>query len=330
MNGRIKDVTAGDNRTFATVYDFAKHFLDTVNTSIDGRLKKAGTQRHYKRTLALLKDFEATKKARITFDRVNLDLYHDFVDYLTRKKKFAPNTIGRHIKTLKLFLNEATERGINTKLDFKSRRFKSVSEQAETIYLTEDELLKIYEHDYSENSRLGQTRDLFIIGCYTGLRFSDFSQLTTENIVNGQIKINTQKTEQTVVIPIHWTVKAILEKYSDTAKGLPRPISNQKMNKYLKEIGKEVKLNDKVIVTTTKAGLRVQKTVEKHELITTHTARRSMATNLFLSGFPAISIMKITGHKTEKAFMSYIRISQEENAKLLQLHWNKEVKLKAV
>jgi integrase len=74
----------------------------------------------------------------------------------------------------------------------------------------------------------------------------------------------------------------------------------------------------------------VQTTIPKYDLITTHTARRSFATNLFLSGFPAISIMKITGHKTEKSFMKYIKISQEENANLLQLHWNKGVKLKVV
>lgn len=65
-------------------------------------------------------------------------------------------------------------------------------------------------------------------------------------------------------------------------------------------------------------------------MITTHTARRSFATNLFLDGVPAITIMKITGHKTEKAFLLYIKITPNENAKILQLHWQKKNKLKAV
>ena len=151
-----------------------------------------------------------------------------------------------------------------------------------------------------------------------------------DNITDGQIKVKTIKTGETVVIPIHWTLKAILQKYAHTAKGLPRPFSNQKMNDYLKDVGEAVKINDKILHTHTKGGLKVQAITLKHKLMTTHTARRSFATNLFLSGFPAISIMKITGHKTEKSFMKYIKISQEENAKLLQLHWNKKVKLKVV
>ena len=63
---------------------------------------------------------------------------------------------------------------------------------------------------------------------------------------------------------------------------------------------------------------------KKYQLLTTHTARRSFATNLYLSGFPSISIMKITGHTTEKSFMKYIKITPTENAKLLQLHWDKQ------
>jgi site-specific recombinase XerD len=315
---------------FKNLTDFAQYFLDTVKTTINGKAKTEGTKIQNKQTLTILKGFETAKHKRITFDKVTLDFYHDFIDYLTKTKKLSPNTIGRHIKTLKLFLNEATERGVNTKFDYRSKRFKALSEPVEKIYLTEGELLKIYKHDFSKNKKLDKTRDLFIVGCYTGLRFSDFSQLTTDNINNEQIKVKPQKTGETVVIPIHWTVKEILEKYSETAKGLPRSISNQKMNEYLKDMGEEVEINDSIIVNTVKGGLRAQTTVPKYKLIATHTARRSFASNLYLSGFPAISIMKITGHKTEKSFMGYLRISQEENANQLQKHWSANTKLKVV
>ena len=190
--------------------------------------------------------------------------------------------------------------------------------------------MSIYNHDFSQNKKLEKTRDLFIIGCYTGLRFSDFSQLTSDNISNGRIKIKTQKTGEIVVIPIHWTVKEILEKYSGTAKGLPRPISNQKMNEYLKDMGKAVEINEPIIVNTVKGGLRAQTTVPKYKLIATHTCRRSFATNLYLDNVSPILIMKITGHKTEKSFMGYLRISQEENANELQKHWSGTTKLKVV
>jgi integrase len=323
LNNRKKENTSGANKTFTSLSDFAKHYIDSVKSA-----KASNTILHNTQTLNLLKEFERGKK--IIFDRVNLDFYNDFIEFLTRDKKYSPNTIGKHIANVKLFLNEATERGFNTKFDFKSKRFKTVSESVESIYLSEDELLKIYNHDFTSHKKLEHTRDLFIIGCFTGLRFSDFSQLKIENITDGQIKVKTQKTGETVVIPIHWTVKEILQKCTHTAKGLPRPYSNQKMNDYLKDVGEAVKISEKILHTHTKGGLKVQTTSLKHELMTTHTARRSFATNLFLSGFPAISIMKITGHKTEKSFMKYIKISQAENAKLLQLHWSEQVKLKVV
>lgn len=70
----------------------------------------------------------------------------------------------------------------------------------------------------------------------------------------------------------------------------------------------------------TKGGMRQTRVLEKWQLITTHTARRSFATNAFLAGVPTISIMKITGHKSELVFMHYIKISSEQNALLMLEH----------
>jgi len=201
---------------------------------------------------------------------------------------------------------------------------------AQSFKSAKNVIQKIYNYDFSKNKRLERTRDLFIVGCYTGLRFSDFSQLTSDNIKSELITVKTQKTGEKVVIPLHWTVKNILAKYSETAKGLPRDLSNQRMNDYLKEIGREVKIDEQIHRTQSKDGLKVSKNVSKWELITTHTARRSFATNLYKSGFPSIAIMKITGHRTEKSFMKYIKISLEENANFLQAHWNANVKLKVL
>jgi integrase len=112
-------------------------------------------------------------------------------------------------------------------------------------------------------------------------------------------------------------IKEILRKYSGD---LPSIISNQKMNKYLKEIGNRAGLKQTVTISITKGGMRMDRNYKKFELITVHTARRSFATNMFLAGITTISIMKITGHKTEKSFLKYIRISQEDNALKLAEH----------
>jgi integrase len=125
------------------------------------------------------------------------------------------------------------------------------------------------------------------------------------------------KTGEIVVIPLHWIVTAILQKYN---YDLPRSISNQKMNDYLKEIGEKAGIDESVSITKFEGGIKVARTSNKYKLISTHTARRSGATNMYLAGIPAISIMKITGHKTEQAFMRYIQMTQEDNANKLIDH----------
>ncbi len=271
-------------------------------------------------------------KRKLEFDDITLDFYNEFKEYLIDTKNFSMNTVGKYIKTIKVFMNEATERGLNKKMDFKSKKFKVDNEESETIYLTESELKKMYDLDLSENTRLERVRDLFIVGCYTGLRFSDFSQIAPENIKNGDFHIRTQKTDEPVIIPIHDMVSEIMEKYKDlNDNSLPPSLSNQKMNEYLKEIGKMAGLLERIKITRNKGAQRVTEIYYKYELLTTHTARRSFATNLYLREYPTIGIMQITGHRTERAFMKYIKVTQQQNAAKLRAFWNgKKQNLKKV
>lgn len=312
-----------DIKHFKTLAEFTAFYIETVKGT-----KAKGTIIKHAQTLRLLKEFEKDKRKVVSFEKVNLDFYNDFKEYLTKERVFSPNTIGKHIRNIKLFMGEATERGINKNLDYKSKRFKSISEAVESIYLTDEELHKMWEYDFSSNERLERTRDLFLIGSYTGLRFSDFSQLTADNIKEGKFYIRTQKTGDRITIPLHQLVKLVLDKYNDTTMALPKPISNQKMNSYLKEIGELVGIDEKTTRTFTKGGLKASQQYKKFELITTHTARRSFATNLYKAGFPSLSIMKITGHKTETSFMKYIKISHEENANKLLEFWQNNATLR--
>jgi integrase len=170
---------------------------------------------------------------------------------------------------------------------------------------------------------------LFLIGCYTGLRYSDFSIIKPEQIKDGYIELKEQtKTGNPVIIPVHATVNRILEKYNGQ---LPKSISNQKTNSYLKEIGRlmpSLQMNFSRAIT--KGGVKVMTNYQKWELLSTHTARRSFATNEYLNGTPTITIMAITGHRTEKAFLRYIKLTPKEHAKLLQAQWEKRSLMSAV
>lgn len=290
-------------------------FAEYIATNTD---RKPGTIKQLKQTIRLLKDFSQSTNYNLHLDGIDLNFYDSFLEFLTNKG-YKRNSIGSHIKNVKVFMNEALDRKLTNNIQFKNKRFKKLEEESENIYLTNDELSKIIKLDLSQHTTLDRVKDIFIIGCYTGLRFSDLVKLKSENIINDglQIKISTQKTGEIVVVPIKSIVREIFHKYVGQ---LPNLISNQKMNEYLKIIGEKAKINSEVVKTCEIRGKRQSEIFKKYELISTHTARRSFATNAFLSDVPSISIMKVTGHKTEKSFMKYIKISQEENANKLLSH----------
>jgi hypothetical protein len=274
----------------------------------------------YEVTLKKLIKFEIKTGCKVDFESINLDLYIKLIEYLTKELNLAVNTIGKVIRILKTVLNEATERGINKNLQFKSRKFSVPSEESDTIFLNDDELVQMLSLDLSNKERLEKVRDLFIVACFTGLRFGDFSTLNMDKISNGFIRIKQIKTENKVVIPIHIKVDEIIIKYKGN---IPESISNQKTNEYLKEIGELLPLLNIIVTKTiTKGGKRITTMHRKWELLVSHTARRSFATNEFLAGTPTLTIMAITGHKTEKAFYKYIKITPDGHARKLKEAWD--------
>jgi integrase len=283
----------------------------------------------YKNALMHLKDYSKSKNRKIDFDNIDLDFYHDFLQYLTITKSFSENTKGKVVKVVKTVLNDATERGVNTNLSFRSKKFRVMTEEVDNVYLDENELNDIYNLDLTKNSKLERVRDLFIVGCYTGLRFSDLSKANKTNINGKELHIKSIKTAEPIVIPLNKIVLDILAKYEGH---FPKAISNQKMNDYLKEniCGKVTSLKNKVEVSITKGGLTVIEQKPKYELITTHTARRSFATNCYLNKVPSFVIMGITGHKTESSFIKYIKITPNEKANILEMYLNKNQNLKIV
>lgn len=156
-----------------------------------------------------------------------------------------------------------------------------------------------------------------MIGCLTALRFSDYSRLQPKNFVRNKIVIKTKKTNTPVQIPIHPLVKEIIDKYN---KQLPPPPTIQHFNRKIKKMCREIGFTKKILYERTVGHKRISKLVPKYQFISSHTARRSAATNMYVSGILAFRIMLITGHKTEKSFFRYIRITREENVKILARH----------
>ena len=168
------------------------------------------------------------------------------------------------------------------------------------------------DFDFSGNPHLDKIRDWFLLLCWTGCRYSDLDKLSKEYIRNDLFQFRQQKTNNIVAIPLHPTVKKILKKYNGE---IPAPISNQKFNAGLKEAMRIIGIDETIKIKHTIGGVLEEEDYKKYELISSHTGRRSFASNAYLAGIPSITIMKITGHKTESAFLKYIKITPEEHAR---------------
>jgi len=266
----------------------------------------------YENIKQLLIDFGNKKGVEIDFDDIDERLYNEIVAYMITEKQYSINTYGRAIKYLKTVLNKATSNGYNTNLKYKGF-FQGATECVDSPYLNEGELQDIWKLDLSDNPCLDRVRDQFLVGCWTGLRFGDFTTIRKEDISGDRIRVKTEKTKNKVVIPIHETVKAILKKYEYE---LPPPISNQKFNDYIKKVAAKANINTLFTKTITKGGETLSTTKEKHEFMSSHCARRSFATNAYKRKIEPLLIMAITGHKTETEFLKYIKLSEEEKAEM--------------
>ncbi len=307
------------------LFNYIESFIKKSVTRINPRTGRPVSYKmrcEYSRTYQFLKEYTRSVSKEPDFKDIDLDFYHSFIEYL-QKQKLSTNTIGKKIQTLKVFLNAAKEEGKNEYSSYKSRRFISVVEEADTIYLSDEELEKLYSYDFTSTPKYERVRDLFLIGCWTGCRFSDLQKITPESIHDGYIHLKQSKTNTSVIIPVHPAVESIMLKYDGN---VPKAISNQKFNEYLKDVAELVGIDDTVSKSITRGGSRITKTYKKYDLVTTHTARRSFATNLYKAGFPTLSIMRITGHKTEKSFLKYIKVTDEEHAAKLKEFWNKNNK----
>lgn len=263
----------------------------------------------------------------LTFESVSNEFYTGFISFCL-SKKYKQNTIARAIKSLKFVMKVAYKEGIHENEIFKDEDFKAVTEEVDNIYLTVEELQKLYKLDLSQDKVKERARDLFLIGCYTAQRFSDYSRFRPEHIkttTNGTkvIDIVTKKTKKRVIIPFLFPeLDVLLQKYNYK---VPK-VYEQDLNEQIKEVGKIAGLKDDVVIADKIGGKMVETIHKKHDLIKTHTARRSGATNLFKMGYAPLEIMKITGHTSEATFMKYIKVSKEENAEMMMQKVNNKNK----
>lgn len=280
----------------------------------------------YKKIRTTLKHLEAFNK-NLLFDDIDSRFLNAYTTFLLDKQDLQNSTIQKHFRLIKWFLNWATENDYNTRLDYKKFKIGLKTAEQSIIFLNWDELMTVYNLKINKSKEyLNRVRDVFCFQCFTSLRYSDVYNLKRSDITENTIDIVTVKTNDSLSIDLNDYSREILKKYKDYHfegnKALP-VISNQKMNDYLKELGKEAGLNTLEKVITYKGHKRIEEMIPKYDLLSTHCGRRTFICNALALGIPPHIVMKWTGHSDYNAMKPYIAVADKTKSESMK-KFNKE------
>lgn len=294
---------------------FFKVFDEYVQFKIREGSVKDSTLKRFPNMKNMLLDFERETKYTLTFTRITDKFYIEFLHYCRTKKKHTQNTLGRNIGLLKTFMKWAYKEKHHFNLDFEN--FKKVSSETNEVTLTNEELDLIWKYDFSNCLRLEKVRDLFYLGCVTGLRYSDYSIISQATVQGDYLSLISLKNKDKLTIPLNDFSRYILEKYDYR---LPT-ISEQKFRDYLKEVCEIVGIDQPTIKTVFIGSKRIDEVIPKYKRVSSHTARRTFITISLENGMRPEVVKSITGHRNLKSFEKYIKVNPEAQKREMNKVW---------
>lgn len=306
------DKTIAKKSMFALFDEFIEG--SRLKTSI-ATVKKLKTGRNH------LQEFSQKYRISIDFDTLDMPFFHKYVEHFQVNHQHLNTTIAKNIKSLKTFLNWATKLGYNKNLMYKN--FIVKDQEPEIIILTESEFWHVHDLEIN-NECLRQVRDVFCFCCLTSLRYSDVKNLKKTDVNNEFINIISIKTKSHVSIPLIPESKAILSRYSNTITSFALPVlSNQKMNDYLKEIGKLAGLTRLITKVRFSGNRRVETVLPLHDLISSHMGRKTFISLMFRKGVESELIRAISNHKSIASFARYNKIDDDHKASAMVIAFRK-------
>ena len=334
INGQIETEAKEEQDARKSPTQFFEEFIERWSHSPNNRtgiVPKAETIWNYQNTLRRYKEYINDNQLKDTFAIFDEDFQAKFDDYLLNEQELAMNTIVGSHSQLKTMLRVAYSKGLLRDDSF--LRWTSKTINFTHIYLTDDELNRLYnlkltkeirkKNNVGDESHIEESLDLFIVSSRTGLRYSDLRHLNTAlwNMEEGKetLTILIQKTNDRLSIPLHHQVIAIYNKYNGN---MPVVVDKSRYNEQIRLCAKIAEINQPIQAFVWEKGRPAFKVFEKHELISSHTGRRSFATNLYLVCKSPHYVMNLTGHKTEENFKRYICINQKEMAEVVRKYIN--------
>lgn len=263
-------------------------FLTFAKNCIKQSCRKEGTKQNMYATMHRIKDFRGDLEIR----DVNYKYLTEFESYL-HGIGLKVNSVGKHLRNVRTLINEAINQGYLNLNDYPFRRFRIQREKTEHRVLTQNELSKM-EKTVLKGKMKQRVLDSFLFCCYSGLRFSDYKQLTDDNIVQDSgkkwLSLRTQKTGAKQKIPVYLLFEGkaleLVEKYQ-SVQAMNKIGCNADVNRILKEI-------------TVKIGIKKR--------VTFHTARHTFATLLLSRGIPITTIQRLLGHTSVKTTQIYSEV----------------------
>lgn len=253
--------------------------------------RKENTKKNLLTTLDLLNHFHPS----VEFHDITYSFLQEFENFM-QKRKYETNTIAKHMRQLRTFVNEAIKRGYMMSEDYPFKCYQIKTAQSKHTFLLPEEIRKLEQLDLSSISEsLTHSLKAFLFCCYTGIRYSDFILLDEKNIVKikGEkwLMFKTVKTNTAVSIPLFLLFQGkalhLLQEYRNNLNHFFRLKSNSSVNKDLKKI-------------------RIMAKIDKH--FSFHSARHTNATLLIYNGVQITTVQKLLGHQSVKTTQGYSEI----------------------
>lgn len=311
-----KEITKSNLLTVQT-----QSFIDDAKTYIHKNGKvglSKGRVRVLKNFKRLISEYETETKTVVYLKEIDFSFEKKFNNWLLNIKGYSPNYGGSMIRDVKAVSNYANKKGIevNRHVDFMQKYKQQKTDKIiQTLSIEE---LEVIENWNIENERLNNARKWLILGCNIGQRGADLLKITLKEFVTIKdkkyIQLTQDKTSKTVLIPITKQCERILK------TGLPYKISQEKLNKYIKEVCELVGMTEVVEgdLFDKETNRKVRGFYPKHKLISIHSFRRSFATNYYID-IPTPILLEITAHSEESTFLEYINkpVDKTRNANLM-------------
>lgn len=280
----LKDTPSHYKHHPADFFDFGEHWVE--NSS-----RKESTKHNLQTTLALLKDF----KRSLTFENFTYSFLQEFETYL-RKRQYTINTIAKHMKHLKTFINEAINQDLMDSSNYPFRKYKIKMIESKHTFLRPEEISSLENLKLPLRwSHLQHTLDAFLFCCYTGLRYSDFTHLSSDNLMKDQKQI--------------WLVFTSVKTGVETRLPLRLLFQGKALlllNKYRKNLDFFFRLKNNSLVN--KELIRIGKLAQITQHFSFHSARHTNASLLIYQGAQITTVQKLLGHRSIKTTQGYSNI----------------------